>query len=70
MESGALIFVRDQSTLRFLNYEGAWVTSFADAAIFATTGEAFAFCLKQSVHMAEVVMRVGDPRYDIKLIVP
>ena len=61
------IFVRQKQTLKFLDQQCVWVDSFAEARTFKSTWEACDFCLKHSFHKAEVVMRMGDPTYDITL---
>ena len=66
---GKLIFVREKHSLRFINEQGMWVRSFADAAKFCSTWEAFDFCLKKSVYEAEVVLRIGEPMYDVTIAV-
>lgn len=68
MASHSLIFVRDtdQGT-RFLNRQGGWIASFDEAAMFASTWEAIDFCKKNRIHNAEIVMRIGDPLYDVRI---
>ena len=63
-DPGKLIFVRQNGTFRFLNLQGDWVARFDEAARFRSTWEACDFCLKKSVHKAEIVLRVGDPAFD------
>ncbi len=65
----AIIFVREKQTLKFLNEHGSWVVSFAEARTFESTNEAVDFCLKKSVHNAEIVMRMGNPIYDVTIAV-
>lgn len=62
-----LIFIREKRTLRFVNSQGAWVASFAEAATFRSTWEACDFCLKKSVHQAEIVLRMSKPMYDVTI---
>jgi hypothetical protein len=65
--TSAIIFVREKRTLKFLNGQSAWIVSFSEARTFKSTWEAFDFCLKNSVHKAQIVMRFGDPVYDVTL---
>jgi hypothetical protein len=64
------IFVREQRTYLYLSRKGRWVVSLSHAASFGNTLEACDFCFKESVHAAEVVLRSGDPEYDVTLSLP
>lgn len=64
-----IIFVREKMTFKFLNGQAAWAVSFAEARTFKSTWEACDFCLKHSVGKAEVVMRMGDPIFDVTISV-
>ena len=63
----AIIFVREKQTLMFLNDQCAWVVSFSEARTFKSTWEACDICLKNSIHKAQIVMRFGNPIYDVTL---
>lgn len=65
----AIIYVRERHMLKFLNEHGSWVVSFAEARTFESTWEACDFCLKKSIHKAEIVMRMGNPIYDVVISV-
>lgn len=60
-----IIFVREKQTLKFLDAQGLWVVSFTGACTFKSTWEAVDFCSKKSVCKAEIVMRMGNPIYDV-----
>lgn len=62
-----MIFVRQKQTLKFLAGNGAWVAAFAGARTFESTWEACDFCMKHSIHKAQIVMRMGDPIYDVMI---
>lgn len=66
---GKLIFVRERRTLRFIDAQGGWVQSFAEAATFRSTWQAYDFCMKKSVHEAEIVLRIGEPIYDVTIAI-
>ena len=70
MAAKSLIFVREKHTFKFLNRRGAWVASFDDAAIFRHSWQAYDFCFEKSVHDADIVLRLGDPSYDVSITVP
>jgi len=62
-----IIFVRQKQTLKFLNERAGWATAFDEARTFQSTWEACDFCLKNSVYKAQIVMRMGDPLYDVMI---
>ncbi len=59
-----IIFVRDNQALQFLNQQNAWTPSFAEAQLFESTQEACDYCLKHSIHKAEIVLRMDESLYD------
>ncbi len=65
--AAVVIFVRQKKTFKFLNERGEWTGSFEEARTFGSTWEAIDTCMKQEVCQAEVVMRMGAPRYDMVL---
>ncbi|MDB6019028.1 MAG: hypothetical protein JWR19_3517 [Pedosphaera sp.] len=64
------IFVRQKQTLKFFGKHGQWVSSFLEAKTFTSTWEAVDSCAKHRVHGAEIVMRMGEPLYDILIDIP
>lgn len=63
----AFIFVRQKQTLLVLTPHGQWADALDQAHTFKSTWEAAMFCRQQSVVKAEIVMRMGDPIYDITI---
>lgn len=62
-----IVFVQQKQTFEFLDEQAAWAVSFAEARKFESTWEACDFCMKHSVHKAQIVMRMGDPIYDVMI---
>ena len=65
--ANVIIFVWQKQTLKFLTGQAAWAASFAEAKTFESTWEACDFCMKNSIHKAQIVMRMGDPVYDVMI---
>ena len=65
--ANVIIFVRQKQTLKFLGPQAVWVIPFAEARTFKSTWEACDFCLKHSIHKAQIVMRMGNPIYDVTI---
>jgi hypothetical protein len=56
---------RKTPTLKFLTGEGIWASEFELAKQFASSAEAVRFCLTHGIKNVEVVLRLGDPVYDV-----
>lgn len=67
MGSAKTVFVQEWRSGKFLSKDGAWIVSLSKAAVFGTTAEAYSFCEKNFVHEADIVLRMGDPEYDVKI---
>lgn len=66
---GTAIFIREKRDAKFLSREGRSVLALCDAMMFASTWDALVYCLAGSIHKAEIVMRMGEPRYDVTLAI-
>jgi hypothetical protein len=64
---GILIFIRQKVTCKFAAKDGRWVEALEDAHTFQSTWHALDFCFKKQIIRAEIVMRMGEERYDVVL---
>lgn len=66
----AIIFVRQKQTLEYLNEQNNWSADITIARTFPNTLHAVEFCSNEQLHNVQVVLRMGDPMYDVTFDVP
>ena len=60
-----LVLVREKATHKLLADDLTWVLESERAMFFASSGEAMCCCIQQHIHNAEIVLRVGPPKWDL-----
>jgi len=63
------VLVRDRITGLYLKQLGSWTQDEAKAAGFSCSATAFHFCLRHELTTAQIVLRFGDERYDLRFSV-
>ncbi len=67
MNEKTMVFVREKTTCKFLDENGALIVPFSKALTFGSIPAAINFCFKKSVRDVQIVIRMDDPPYDLVL---